>query len=719
MDTYFFDFKTRKDELVEVTIYDSESTTNTNYTLTPSENPVVITMQDSDDVMEPVRYSSAKINVICKSGDVFDLTSSRRYIIRITKAGNNIFTGYLKADAYTQEYSDIADTFTYNAVDFLGAAEGQKLTDETLSFHSVIAHMAKVYNNIAALNGYLIIGNSLPIAESKDIFNTLKLGTRAENWRQEDEDTREQSYSSVFDFIREWCIFFGMTAYCNGDDLFICSADDSGYYRLNTLRSISTGAALQSTFFRMIYSSFSDLSPTGSHTIDYKQPANKAEMKFGGDAYDSSFPDFSHDQLDTSFTKKTKAQNTKGQDFDWFIVGFKNSENGNVNVYRRTIDNNNRYVKDEFKNVTSANFLTCAAGASFILQDYWNTNEKDDPGSKSEESEKRNYALDEIIYIWGKDPSTGKSLNYQGSIDTDKERALEDAERMLTERTQYPIIELSSEKPIKIPVDSGICISFDAICDSMIPLKYSKSFIPCDLIMSLRIGDNWWDGERWQNYEARFKIAANTQSTGFNKIREVFNTKYLSQPYTCDGYSIPITDTMFGIVEVKIYSYAYVGAYEEKIDEEIIGYYPRITVPDITQIMNLKFEYCESFIKSYQKQNETTRRLYETHEGGIDSVSAATTLSSTEKIGDNTGIVYGTFNMVNVPTALTGSAETITFDRMKRLNFSTSKRVTISASDGIPIPSKLYDHNGETYRIESATDFDLANNTINLKFLKI
>lgn len=737
MDRYSFSFVTHKGLPVTVNIYDTESTTSKRTTLTPSANPLTITMQSSDNPMEPVRYTSAKINVLCKPGEVLELTNNLRYFVQIVQDDdNNIFTGFLRAEAYTQGYSSIEETFTYNAVDFLGASEGIKLNEETLSFADVIRHMAKTLTDVHDVSSLLYVGDSLPRKDAASVITTLNLKTRAENWRQEDEDKRVQTYASVLDFIREWCTFFGMTAFCNGEDLYIGSADDTGRHNIGMLTNLATGTPLADTFSPMGAMSFAYLTPTGQHTIDYKQPAQKVEMTFGGDSYDSSaLPVLDAESRETRFYHQWWASDRRAvspvtrNGFPWFVLYTDNVPDSGIVVRRMKIRNGRYEPTDAYPPYfypNMDNFDRGCAGAALIRTDYWNTGTPDE--GQGEGVRPWNYDFKDVLYIWGKDFSAteGNELEIEdGRPFSTYDEASADTRNRLAALTPYYVVRMQSSGPVAFS-KGGLCFSMNDVAgENRMPLRvetFQDKNHRRKMLCSLSIGNKYWDGKQWSGPEAKFYItlgkgerSAYHNNGGF----EVINTKSLDQLYTCTGYSIPIDGYMTGQLDFRIYCVV-----EEVInanqnpDAQLSWYVATVYSHELYQITDLRIEYCNAIDYTITKQKDPTRRLYETNTGGMGEVSAQTTLSSGEQVAENFGIVEGTTKMTNVPTALTGSAETLTFDRMKRLNFAPAKRVTISANGDIPIPATLYAHQGETYRIESATDWNVIEDTVKLKLIK-
>lgn len=728
MDRYSFSFITHGGEAVDVHIYDTESTTDKVKTLIPSATPLTITMQASDNPMEPVRYTSARINVLCKSGDVLDLTNNRRYLVRVNRGGDNIFTGFLRAEAYTQGYSSTEETFTYNAVDYLGAAEGLKLNEETLSMADVVRHLAR---NSFPISSHFIVGDSLPRKDAASVITTLNLKTRAENWRQEDEDKREQTYASVLDFISEWCTFFGMTAFCNGEDLYIGSADDTGRHNIGMLTNLATGAPLADTFSPMGAMSFSDITPTGQHTIDYKQPAQKVEMTFGGDGYDSSaLPVLDAESRETRFYHQWWAEDRRAvspmtqNGFPWFVLYTDNVPGSGIMVRRMKIRNGRYEPTDAFPPYfypNMDNFDRGCAGAALIRTDYWNTGTPDE--GQGEGVRPWNYEFKDVLYIWGRDESVVEDENRiivnDARMKPTEEEASADTRHTLEGICDMEVVRMQSTDPVAFS-KGGLCITMNCIGgENIMPLRFEQDYFRNrrrQMLCQLYLGGKYWNGKAWTTTECKFYLQlGKTEKDGYqnNGGAEVINTKTLDQLYTCTGCSIPIDGYMTGSFVFRIYCIV-----EEVVSKSGSNYIAYVEALDLYQITNLRIEYCNAIDYTLTKQKDPTRRMYETNTGGMDEVSASTTLSSGEQVAENFGIVEGTTKMTNVPTTLTGSAETITFDRMKRLNFAPSKRVTISANGDIPIPATLYAHQGETYRLESATDWNVIEDTVKLKLIK-
>lgn len=720
MDRYSFSFATHDGEPVDVHIYDTESTTERVTQLIPTASPLTITMQTSDNALEPVRYTSAKINVLCKAGEVLDLTGNRRYLVRVVKDDENIFTGFLRAEAYTQEYSSVEDSFTYNAVDYLGASEGIKLNESTTSMADVIRLIANTSYNTTS---NLYVGNSLPCGDDAKVTTTLNLRTRQENWRQDDDDLRELTYASVLEYVKEWCTFFGVTAYCNGEDIYIGSPDDTGFYFIGVLSDIAHGP-LGEIYRQMGSSTFADITPTGKHTIDYKQPAQKVEMTFGGKDYSGEhIPELSKESTKVKWFGTLNAYNFSNKDFPWFVILQEGDKDKGTDIFLRHIDENG-YTSEVVPQVNrcSAGFSTTAAGAAYIRHDYWDTGEEDDKGSGTA-LDKHNYDLKDTLIIWGEDPKTHKGIRWAGEETELREDAIAQAKAELHRRTQYPLVILSSTKPVVFGSDGGLCISFSASAYiEKLPLNrtvptYSGKL---SLICELSVGNNYWNGSQWTEVRSRFLVDFDHSSKRWNDGDPVTNTKKLvEENYKCDGYSINLKDVkLSGAMKFIIYGVAKDTAYRGERPRD--WWYPAVEAPACTKIRELSIQYCEPFDKEYKDEDiETTHKMYETRDGGMDTQEQSTSLSSGFRVAENTGIIEGTSSMKNIAKATNGSAEELTFDRLKRMNFAVGKRVTLSANEGIPIPTSIYQHGAESYRVECATDWKVIEGTAKLKLRKI
>lgn len=77
------------------------------------------------------------------------------------------------------------------------------------------------------------------------------------------------------------------------------------------------------------------------------------------------------------------------------------------------------------------------------------------------------------------------------------------------------------------------------------------------LVLSLQVGDKFWNGSAWQSGSCVFNVTTGAQLENGVAIREqagtgrIVNTKTLSQPYNgADGYVIPITEPLSGIMKI-------------------------------------------------------------------------------------------------------------------------------------------------------------------------
>lgn len=730
MKKYIIPFVNDNGARMEVRIYDTQNASSTEtITLRGSASPFAVKMPQNNDVYTPIRHTTATINVLHRLGEQLELTNNLRYYVELDNISDStiIWRGFIRAEAYTQEYSSNLTPFSYNCTDIIGTAESIKMDgffamSMTGAMQAAFVRIPWNYIDKTSHTGSVWCGNSLPTKPGDTSYSTLSLGSRAEHWSSYDAELAELTTSSALDVLREFATLYGVTIYSNGVDVYIGSTDDNQMQLCGVIPRLGTHGTWEADQPLQPINSdtFGAFAACGSHDINISQPAQRVSMTYGGKAYgDSTFPSIDKEHCKVAFIDNTAAVGTQGQTFPWFVVYEQGDQVKGLQFFRRAIGNNG-YAYSTIE-PTINNWKTCAAGAAFIRQDYWNTREEEDGADKGSNSDglKRNYNLTDTLVIWGYDKTTGRRISTIGqsaSEYTDRDTAQSVAELWLQQRLTPPLVMMTSPTPVAYSSRGGLCISFSAILDSDIfPLKhnrYAQKGYYMDLQCSLRIGNHFWNGERWTEINSRFGVRFRCSDNKWTNGVDCDNTKQLNENYTCDGYSIPFNGmSLTGQMELCIYGVARADV-EESIRTEggqlTTFYKPILVGADCTQIFNFSIKFCEAYDYEYKDGfADSTRTLTRTNNGGSGDTSVTTSLCSGRDVKDNDGVIIGTEAM-HVPATLEeGATEQLAFSRLIRHATTATERLTITISSPLVyLPTSEYTNNGKTYRVETCDEYD-------------
>lgn len=729
MRCYGIEFFDAADNMIAVYIYDTHQS-GKYAEIIGAATPIIIKMAETTDAYTAIRYTTAAINVIQTNDERLELTDNLRYYVEVVNTDTEVclWRGFIRADAYTQEYKSERSQFTYNAVDLLGAAQSIRLTDGAVTMRQAMQIIcSKVpWDDVETTNGNIYVGNSMPTYNYNPVHDTFDRTSRPEHWRSFDDQTGETTLAPTFDLISEFCTLLGVTAYSNGVDWYIGSTDDTAFALCITQERCASGGMWTSSYQAINTDQLTNLMPAGQHQINILQPAQKVSMSYGGRGYSmGTMPNLSKENMSFGFALLTSATNTKGNPFNWFVIYEKGDEEKGVQIFRRHISDQSGYTADTVE-PNRDNWLTCAAGAAFIRHDYWGTKEEKDTGS-TYDGTKHNYNLTDTLVIWGKDETNGAIIATTGTRTADPDGALEEAQRLLLQRLTQPLVIMRSPSPVAFH-GGGLCLSFRAIMDCVhFPLKYSgrSNFTyGLELWCSLRIGGKYWNGKNWMDNFVRFGVPFHCDDNNWTSGRENDNTKDIYQDYVCDGYSIPLTGyPLTGTAELIIYGVAKAEALEQQMydGDHIVRFYdPRVNSSNITQIFDLSLTYCEPFSYEYKPGLDSpTRDKTKTREGGSGEASVSTALCSGHDVQDNDGIVEYTTEMSVHANQQTGTAEEIAFARLKRKAFATAQRITLSIdAEKLPLPVMNYEHKGMMYRVECGNELNVIDHEAKVSFIR-
>lgn len=212
-----------------------------------------------------------------------------------------------------------------------------------------------------------------------------------------------------------------------------------------------------------------------------------------------------------------------------------------------------------------------------------------------------------------------------------------------------------------------------------------------ELLISVRVGDKWWNGSTWTNTERVVQVQM--QDDGKN----VVNQKNLTMPYNdAEGYIMPVFGVMSG--EVRLTIYAIRCDYSATV---------------LLQNVSLKYEPIDEEIK---EDNETSNHYYSVAD---EEVMAGRKKVTLEMATDNNnapgyGILFIDGDKVSGQTFEQGRLEEVLLGKLKRLFGRKVEKLTlhIDADEAVQ-PMARIDKAGVKYQLLSeARDWMTDESTI-------
>lgn len=692
MDKYIIEFSNADGELVSIELTDTAATTSDEYHLTPAEEPLIISQTDSDDPLTPIRTTQAEISVIANY-HIFDIVEGYNMRVIVRVGGNIAWLGWIKPEAYTQDFSDREDEITLNAIDDLERAIEERIwLDRDITFAGVIWQA-----NYATLGGYqrtLYAGDGMPLDET--LARTLRIRTNPANWVDSEQDG-EILAKTIEEFLTEWMKLFGCTFASDGLNWHIQSPEDVCHYvaqfgnRIEDFLLHIDNAELEQIDTTTIF----DLSPAGDHTIATTPACKSITVKSGGESVDDKLVEIDTSELNLDYCGWMMADNAKKNKVGWYGKHYTSKQGGRIQLYRRNFSSSAAggewgsvvYPHPALSNYNPLGILGDAwGGAVFASTDYFETDTPSDQGSGSD-ADKKNLSLNPRLYLlqcsshgtiwqWQSVISVRQGGKYYG-YDLDK-YINDHSATLATFKSKKPVMlrkgqgaiefdfKAYGKQSVKLFYDNGDSRNY------LSPMREGQTLCNC-LAVRIRIGDKVLtnsgnsDNPRWYTPDmvpadefrhVRVPVVVE-KSEDFAKINS--NKSYRDQ-WQAEGWCIPITEDLSGFVEVTIigaYYYTYEG----------VGNTFLIATPPMVFIEDFKINYCPP-IEIWRENNEPTREVKrDVNSGGDEEYSIQTSLCSAIGLAENAGMMLGSNGAINEMMCgdFTSIPEELTASRAQRL----------------------------------------------------
>lgn len=256
--------------------------TATTTALTPSGNPFVTQMADSDDFYSPIREQTGNIGVVGEVNVMEGLLAStpdeRPVTLTATASGttSTVWKGYLQTSAFSQPWDKGPNDISLPVVSHLGIIESYDFTETGyLSFADFIGRM-NACTGTAFYSSFVF-----PIL--MEPLTTLEYKFSGLNFNKWNDDKQAYDYADYKEVLEEFCKVFGLVAMEAGDVLYFIAPDDySGCYQFTAANLAALANGDDPTYTYIAPESVIGVIDGADHDISYQ--AGKKSIKVSGNS---------------------------------------------------------------------------------------------------------------------------------------------------------------------------------------------------------------------------------------------------------------------------------------------------------------------------------------------------------------------------------------------------------------------------------------------------
>lgn len=542
---YTITFKDIKERTVVIQINNQDLEEGETVALVPGASPFKTQEDDDYDPMAPFRSGTARISVKCTYGEIIPVTNNVQWHTTVRRAGTLVWSGYLRAEMGDMDFSAIPDEITYQADDMLGVLRyGHKYMSRSLtSFASLLQRT------------YLNIDNSTPVpARGEKPWQTLsELKAFPQNWIDNDENDQgvPEEVTEMQDVVEsDIASFLGVTVRYYMNQFYMGSLFGTKFYKGQT---------------EQIYEAIdgTEMTWTGFSTVKWENGIGRIVVESGGrNIEDGDMPDTDDDNmqvLSVGYMPPQESQDTSFQGYNCFYRILKPLAGCGIDVqeYPTNLVPSNRWSR---------------LGVHILDTDIWNT----DGERKYDFSFSRSY-----VFIGTGIPTISMntlSMPRYSYTSRDESEAIARSRDMMMAGLNRPLLTLSSVVPIYAK-NGGITIDM-TYQEGELQTVYKQgisyrrvtgwgqdtdfSVAQTRAIVSLNLGDMWWNGTAWQSTQCTFAYMLNdTNNPVVKSLEMLFQGKKLA---------MPISGIMSGVLTFSFY-----GAYNAQIESEIVDTYTEYT----------------------------------------------------------------------------------------------------------------------------------------------
>ena len=497
---------------------EKEGYTGNTMELIGSDSPFDVEVEDDDFLYIPTRFSTARIRVV--GGDYLQQlysTSYQQYRVTFKRDGVVAWTGFVKPEIYTQDYSSEKfelEIECHSAMSVLEFINYKQIGVDGRVFVSLFDLMKKCVSESRGRYSSVYI----PHVYAKNKAN-YDAGTNvlSEMYVSEqnffDEDDKAMKLKEV---LEEICKFLNWTCVDYLGSLYFVDADHIGeYYKYNLDMS---------SFSKWIPGKVLNIQSIGfsgaDQSLDKLNGYNKVTVRTNNYCMPDLTAEEEYDDLDNAVTQNTRDGNKAARKITLLpekidMRQYKN-ENGVIEPLTK------EYVRKEKER---ANEFLGAMPMKYCAY------EMTDSGPSIDE-----YRYTNAVQFRLKQPNKSQEDNYKIN--------------------GVPLLSIKGDNRLYPP--GAFCISCDFaftlrsdIGAIINPEKYWKSVLVC----GLRVGNEWYTGEFFARPFRTFEIKSNQGKDDKVEWMSVKNTKSLDSPYDgLVGWLIEINYPVKGELEFIIYS---------------------------------------------------------------------------------------------------------------------------------------------------------------------
>ena len=542
----------------------------------PAPSPFVISLQDEEDPLTPIRTTTARISF---TDDIRlkELLPSDGFEWRVTlhrlTDNKEIFVGYLTAEVYTQPDIEGPNIVTINAIsplDPIGATAMDILNIGSLSIGELLYMAISESNDIRSIY--------LPALYTMEEASTIKDYAKILSWKFSTGNfikkgdlgvvTGEiyecETYSVALEAI---CKLFGWSLADMGDgSWYFVSPGYMGQYIEVTKEQLNVGSITPTAQSPNI-SSETTLEPIDKeNTVDFRQGVGTITLSVASSTSAVEMPNIEQ-QISKWNYSKTESQVWQNDDVvKKAAVGCRNA----------TL-NNGEIITPRYRPIVNRNSSGFVESVNWEIISDESTEEKD---VMAQYVEFDSCDPAEITATDGK-TAEKREWNFQGAWEIDEQRIFTDpdgAVKTVFVPDTYPYIKYTGR--VGLLTAGAMRITFDIRAAwnrafsltsdyhfsggnmenyvGNIAAKGSAAWVDPTwwgkkkyISVSLAVGNRYWDGSQWVGFFTKFQIPISVEDAEWHPI---LSNKTIDMPYAgLDGLYIPVDGSLGGYVEFCIY----------------------------------------------------------------------------------------------------------------------------------------------------------------------
>lgn len=231
-----------------VNIYDS-TYTGTPVELTGADEPFFTAENNSNDILEPIRYSTGYINIV-NNGEAAAIApmSPKARFVTLTSGNTVMWQGYIKQQQFTQPWDSTPYVIQFPIISALGILDIKVEKGEVAERARIAEYLRLALTKTGATYDYIVFPADLALSSGAAYDVIFRLGLQDRNWfsykNQNILDPDESRFDGMkwFDILSEIMKAFGYTMYEKGRTIYIIGRRRNYYLRI-TVSALATLAS--------------------------------------------------------------------------------------------------------------------------------------------------------------------------------------------------------------------------------------------------------------------------------------------------------------------------------------------------------------------------------------------------------------------------------------------------------------------------------------------